>query len=346
MLQRNKPNQSAFLKAVVLGAALVLGLVFYTRIPKTVGAINQLFLQIDNGEAPADTLLEAQKDSVRSVFAGFWIHNGSGGNHRPHIHLDDRIELQQNGIIWRTLTETLTLPSGRKFRHSSIKHSYLVPFARSEEDSGSVLCQVASIKRARIFKGDTCYEVVVHEEVSGFNNQKVEVRESTVWDLKRAGEKLLVDGRPYQPYGDPDLSGFFPKNMLGVVDDITVRPCSKEEGKRALVRRAIGKDLAGIRGERSAETVSGIINEYYAPECLRPLLLELTGGAKPPVDRFDVTLRIGPEGEVEEVAVAGSEYSLSSSLKKRIVDEISQWRFRPSMSDKGTLTVKQTIAAH
>lgn len=151
---------------------------------------------------------ETQKDSVSLLLAGFWQYD------KPAVDtstpgISDRIEIKENGIIWRVITYKYLTSANDTARFMHAMTAYLRPFA-SRKDNPSHLTFDTHIIRQTFAGTDTCYGIGTVD---------------TTWEIIRTQNSLLMNHVTYVPFDTSDLAHFFPQRAVAMVDDVKVNPC-------------------------------------------------------------------------------------------------------------------------
>lgn len=153
---------------------------------------------------------EQQKDSVSKEVAGFWQFNKAAEGTNPGI--TDRIEIKDNGIIWRVVTYKYLTPTNDTAIFVKASTAYLRPFA-SNKDNPSFLTFDLHIIRQTFAGKDTCYS---------------NPNPDTTWEILRSDTELQTGNTTYTPFDTSDLMHFFPEGSIAMVDAVTVNPCSND----------------------------------------------------------------------------------------------------------------------
>jgi len=150
---------------------------------------------------------EPQKDSVGTLIAGFWIHDKAADSISPAIF--DRIEIKDNGIVWRVITYKFPQDSIDTAVFTHAYTSYLRAFA-SNKDNPSLLTLDNKMLQ-QVFAGyDTCYANPTPD---------------STWIMRLTDKGIESGGKLYSPFDTTDLSSFFPKGAVKMVNDINIVQC-------------------------------------------------------------------------------------------------------------------------
>jgi hypothetical protein len=154
---------------------------------------------------------EETRMSALPPFVGFWQFN-KVQNDQSTPWTNDRIEIKDNGIIWRVRTAVLNKQSGDtvSFMHAST--AYIRPFAKFKSDSQKVIFDVRIIQQSYIGGTDTCYGQ------SNFD---------TTWEMDRTSDGLAFSNYTLTPFDTTDLKHFFPEGAIATVDAVSLNKCSQ-----------------------------------------------------------------------------------------------------------------------
>ena len=201
-------------------AGLIKALMGITLIVLIVMVINNLSKKADlqdfdkykakiNNYKNLNPFSEPQKDSVSKELAGFWQYDRPAKDTSPGI--SDRIEIKDNGIIWRVITYKYPTSASDSSIFTIASTSYLRPFA-SNKDNPSFLTFDLHIIRQTFAGKDTCYS---------------NPNPDTTWEILRTAEGLQLGNMIYTAFDTSDMEHFFPVGAVAMVDAVTVDPCSK-----------------------------------------------------------------------------------------------------------------------
>lgn len=150
---------------------------------------------------------EPQKDSVGRLLAGFWVCDKPADSINPAIF--DRIEIKENGIVWRVITYKYPQDSIDTAVFTHAYTSYLRAFA-SNKDNASLLTLDNKILQ-QVFAGyDTCYANPAPD---------------STWIMRLTEKGIESSGKLYTAYDTTYLSTFFPKGAVNMVNDINIVQC-------------------------------------------------------------------------------------------------------------------------
>jgi hypothetical protein len=150
---------------------------------------------------------EPQKDSVGRLIAGFWVSDKPSDSINPAIF--DRIEIKENGIVWRVITYKWPQDSIDTAVFTHAYTSYLRAFA-SNKDNASLLTLDNKILQ-QVFAGyDTCYANPTPD---------------STWILRTTDKGIESGGKVFTAFDTSDLSKFFPNGAVKMVNDINIVQC-------------------------------------------------------------------------------------------------------------------------
>jgi hypothetical protein len=165
--------------------------------------------KIDNNKK-LNPFAEAQKDSVSTLFAGFWQNESLPQGTAPGIC--DRIEMKKNGIVWRVKTYKYLTSTNDTAYFMHAMTGYLRPFANRKDITSLYTFDMHIIRQTYIGK-DTCYGLADID---------------TTWEITRNENSLKMGNTEYIPYDTTDLAHFFPEGAIALVDAITINACKKD----------------------------------------------------------------------------------------------------------------------
>jgi hypothetical protein len=198
-------SQSSFMKVLFLGIVLALVLVATHRLQRNglPGALNDLLSQSQSARpgqyAP---LNESEQTAHGRRLAGFWSAELRGQSEAGSFDGWDRIELKDNGIVWRVTHYTLRLPGGDSVYYQRTYDAYLRPFGWVKEKDSVLACDVRILRQATIAGPDTC-----------FGPGPLDV----VWDVgMRSPAPAFAAAVEYQSYSG-DIKKFFPADAIAML---------------------------------------------------------------------------------------------------------------------------------
>jgi hypothetical protein len=153
---------------------------------------------------------EETKFSALPPFTGFWQFN-KPQNDISTPWTSDRIEIKDNGIIWRVRTAILNKQGGDTIQFMHASTAYIRPFAKFKSDSQRVIFDVRIIRQSYMAGTDTCYGI------SNFD---------TTWEMARTSDGLVFSNYTLTPFNTTDLKHFFPEGAVAVVDAVSLNKCS------------------------------------------------------------------------------------------------------------------------
>lgn len=362
---QKKPR--AFSKAIVLFICLLFVLYLYRQF-KNGDVLKQFFSAFDSaaGTEQIDIVEydESEKDNVLKQLAGFWVHT-SENVHNPFF-IDDRIELKDNGIIWRIKQMKYKLPSENTVHSTHLSHVYLVPFGYNAKDTAQIVCNAVVLRQVWITSdNDTC-------DIDHYTQDS--------WNISVYNNKLAFGKREYTPYTDFDVTNFFTPGLLDIIYKLTrvdslpsesayevrkgevavrkpdaqiadidrkaYQTCSSDDRAISFIRHALIQD---IRQEEnldrySVEKIASLLRQYYVPYCLTSQKIVSDLGEKQSAAEVSVSIDLTWQGDVENVSVQLPEKELENKITRKIkeemiVEEIKKWKFPRLKSEQPPLTV-------
>jgi hypothetical protein len=178
---------------------------------------------------------EPQKDSVSKEVAGFWHYEKSATETSAGI--SDRIEIKDNGIIWRVVTYKYPTAASDTAIFIKASTAYLRPFA-SNKDNPSFLTFDLHIIRQTFAGKDTCYS---------------NPNPDTTWEILRGVNELQTGSITYTPFDTSDLTVFFPEGAVAMVDAVTVNQCSKNFLSKDYREQAIQKPSTSLPHQKETQ---------------------------------------------------------------------------------------------
>ncbi len=303
-----------FPKALILAVILVFSFYMYSRISKD--GVPRQFLDIfDEGQVDFTKLeqfSETERDSIRRAIAGFWTYESDSA---APLYLRDRIELKDNGIIWRVTQYQLITPRGEIDAVTHIQHAYLNPYALTGKKPSHMYAEVRIIRQAYIFDKDTCYG---------------QSHEDQVWELQATAEEFGMLGRSYGDWGERDLALFFPAGAIDIIDQFELDECPTGYSAPILLRGAIiGELVVDTVATRDSSLTYRLATDYYTDLCLIPQFGGKTFTSDTAGPLFTAEYRIDWKGEPRDVSLSTNKIGTSKSLLGMLKREIELWRFRP-----------------
>jgi hypothetical protein len=329
MNRRPARARAPYAKSIVLLIALVLAFYIYNKVSKEgiAGRIVEMFGQPEVNLAEIKQFDDSQKKQILHGAAGFWTYRSERGGSDMPMGLDDRIELKDNGIVWRVRTETLFLPSGDSTIFVHISHAFLNPFGRANEEDGLALSEVHFIGLIWIHGADTCY-VPTHKKVANFDDQVWTRSAIGSWLHRMDNGALELDGHKYSRYPDSARVRFFPGGAIDLIDSINIRECPPGMTLSGLIREALVRDLETVTvAQRTADDVQKLTERYYVDFCLKPLVISRTGGISRKKGRVDMAFDVNWDGTVKDVKISSAQLMFHETVRKELADEVARWRF-------------------
>jgi hypothetical protein len=314
---------------------LVVLMLFARKLPNFTNQINQILTETGVDKYKRGEFDEARQDSLRKTLAGFWTWDDTGAGDRA-ARLCDRIEVKDNGIIWQVQQYWIRLPSGDTTAMTLVHQAFLTPFAWLDQQQKILVCEVRILKKVRISGRDTCYIPAVEKTV-GMSEKEASyypTMEST-WHITVNDGRFNWEGREYTSWGSRDLSLFFPKGAVKLVDDIRIVQCSGKSPDRVVLREKIAADVAtDIAATRTNADIARTLQRYYLPYCLQPLLRDPTNPGIFPLQQANVSMTVNWQGIVDTAQVVSRQLNFNDILRTSIEKEIREWRFNPLPASK------------
>ncbi len=348
-------SKNPFQRATVILVALVIVVVFINLVTQT-DLINNIILAFEQSGSKYEDLVEFSKeerDSTIKRMAGFWeFRSEEGGDFRKV----DRIELKENGYIWRVEEFFYTMPTGEAKSIVHATHAYLHPSSKSTGKLGGLNCVLRTFNQLWIHGDDTC-EI---QKYIGLNTSDalsdviadVVVKESydRSVDVVFNDSTFEFEGERLNPFSSNAIASFFPEGLIELLYDrlrnITVDDSasySLEDNKSS--RQPFGQCKADIDyydfirdaftghyqsitlQEREEAMVDEIIAKYYSP-----LFITAQRFAdvkeKGKKTRIEATFSVNWKGVVENLKIDVSGSAIDKKWRiENIAKEISQWKF-------------------
>jgi hypothetical protein len=150
---------------------------------------------------------EPQKDSIGKLIAGFWVCDKAADSINPAIF--DRIEIKDNGIVWHVITYKYPQDSIDTAVFTHAYTSYLRAFASNKENPSLLTFDNKMLQQ--VFAGyDTCYANPTPD---------------STWIMRLTEKGIESGGKLYTAFDTTDLSTFFPKGAVKMVNDINIVQC-------------------------------------------------------------------------------------------------------------------------
>lgn len=226
-MPRTGKKQNSYVKAFVLLIALVIAFFFYYKVSNS-NLLEGMFSVFDEnvGEFSSQSeFTETDRDSLIKLVAGFWEYKSPASD---TLTVLDRLEITDNGYIWKVEEVELTVPSGARKKITHVFHAYLYPSSKSPFDTTYTNSVIRNLTQLWIYDGDTCeiskYEGTVrHREVitNAFADYVVENFKDETEDLFLSKDVLIRNNRKYARYSEEDISTFFPGNLIELVYNLT-----------------------------------------------------------------------------------------------------------------------------
>ena len=305
-----KSSTNSFARSFVLLAVFIVLLLLMGRIGDITHYFETAFAEssFDARIAASDSLRQEYYDSI----AGFWEHHSE--------NLSDRIEILDNGIIWRFTETRFDFPHNRRREISRVSHAYLMPTAFGDNNFAASNLRII---REAWFMPDTCfgnsfYDIVAH---TSFRN-----------------DTLFFDGVPYTRF-QGELTDFFPAGALNLlnlnIEALTMPSCRsrnimldwlRENISFSFHNREIPLQMLRFEQER-------LLRDFYVPYVLSRTESSMLFGN---TYNIDLTVVISPDGRVEDVSVRGSDF-VSQARRQPIINEVRRWRFPADGENSATV---------
>lgn len=305
-----KKSSDSIVKGFVLLGVLVALIFFMNRIDIITNYVEMVFS--DASDSSSLTATDSLRQDYYNMIAGFWEHSSD--------KLSDRIELLDNGIIWRFSEKKFVFPYNRTEEISRVSHAYLAPM---RFDENNFAMSNLRIIREVWFMPDTC-----------FGNSFYDVVANTSY----RNDTLFFDSIPYTRYKG-ELKDFFPVgslDLLGMnVEAMMIVSCGKQNVLADWLRENIIYSfhdreipIDALRFEQEQ-----LFKNFYIPYNLTRaeggMLFEKTYD-------IDLTITILPNGTVGDVKVKGTNF-VSKASQAPIINEVKKWRFPTDGENSNTL---------
>jgi hypothetical protein len=308
-------------KIVVMLAIFIVLLMIYNRASRRGTAGRLLAL----AEAPAQDFSkikrysEAEGQAIVADAAGFW--ESIAADSTKALTSIDRLELKDNGIIWKVVRYRLRLPSGDILPFMHIAHAFIRPYGRFPHEERTAVCEARTIRQVAIAGADTCFGPSQADHL---------------WRLNRTADTLRLEGKCYVPFRSTALDTFFPRgNVLGLIDRVSLDDCQawKADFKgyfRSALNSALGEIQQDRREPRDAEE---LISRYFEPLFLRDTLAALGAEKSGRSDSLTVYFQISWQGLVL-AAKTQDESRGSGKFRETILAETRTWVFPKLVSEQ------------
>lgn len=253
-------------------------------------------------------LSEEDHTPIRKEIMGYWVLDYE----KDGRIITDRIELLENGIMWRVYTESVTLPSGKKNNLTLISQSYIRPLLEFVDDPKHYFCEGTFVKKVAIIGDDTCF-------VSRSRND-IWVENMTIKRINK--EKLLVDKREYRQYKNSDLTKFFPKDALSLVDKLAMGRCAHLGEAHTIIRNFITGDIT-----ESTYNSKDVIEKYFVPLSLQTFLHKEILREKIGNYTLTVTLEFDDSDTIKDVSFKTNK-RFANFTKNKIKSEIMRYSIK------------------
>ena len=321
-----RKKRTSLQKSYYKSASLLVIIIFIMIFSSKLGTLVQLADEIFNDDKLTESSYDANKRfdeknqiRIKKENRGLWKFDTRGDNNYSYL---DRIELKDNGIIWRYEEYTLPFPYGETITMRRGSTAYLLPYAPSESDSTFIVSNLRTIRESWMSDSDTC------QGNSFYDN---------LWSTSlKDSNTFIINGKTYTRYtGKVPL--FFPNGTVETIDNPLIDGCSALEPFLDFKRKNIIKRVKNNRfvsGEIRHEQFE-LLRSYYYPYCIKGIDVNLEGAKGSEILLF---FTINLKGTPENIKITGKAVA-STSVKDRFKSEISKWYF-PSISNSDTLQFK------
>ncbi len=277
--------------------------------------------EIDPTAATAETLAEPQQEAMKKQFQGYWTFSGE---EMPSVHLNDYIELLENGIMWQYEQRVFALPYGDKDTLTRISTSYLLPFEQPDSTTVSAMCYLRVIRQNWQIDGSYCYGLS-QKILEDLYSAKAQTSDIVVNKnvIRENDTTLRYDSREYSKYTG-ELTAFFPDpKAIASVDDPTTYGCEGDDPHLTWIRYRLIESIKTQQLESNVIPMEQKLNieNFYIPYCLNRLNVYY---GKNEGEVITMTLKISPTGSITSVKLKGKPVD-SPSIKSILTEEILQW---------------------
>ena len=310
-----KSSKEIFVRSFVLLVVFMALLVVMSKIDVLTDYAEMVFSEdaflASSSEAMAAT--DSIRNDYYNLIAGFWEHSSDS--------LNDRIELLDNGIIWRYTENNFVFPYGVNREIARVSHAYLMPMRF--DDDNFALSNLRVIREVW-FMPDTCFGNSFYDIVA-----KTSFRNDT----------LFFDNVPYTRFNG-ELKDFFPAgslDLLGVnIDALRITSC---RSKNVLADWLRSNVMFSFHGREIPFDALRFEQEQLLKNFYVPYSLSRAEGAMVFGNTYNLELRItiSPNGRVENVVVRGRDFA-SRARRQPIIDEVKRWRFPTDGENSDTIT--------
>lgn len=304
-----------------------------TKNPRFMNGIAQSFGQSsEKVSLSSRRYTEAEKEQQKKVVAGFWTRLDDSTSN-PRVR--DRIELKENGIVWRVIATMYRLPSTASASLYTIEYAYCNPFGLEGTDTSISVHEYSVIRQSQVFGADSCY-----------NPGQI----NTIVGLRLLDTSTLeFNGQRYHRYDSTDLSLFFPPHLIDLIDKLNVRQCSATTNPVRLIREALITDMqlpALSQEQRTISETEQLTRTYYWPYCFTTLKENLFVVEKKGRYPLAVKATMTWNGSLENVSVSvKGGLTRRNKIEKSMTDEIQLWKFPAlkKVGDPTTFEFKDTV---
>jgi hypothetical protein len=311
-MRKNSGKESMVRGFALLGVFVVL-LLLMSRVNDIVGLFENVFAESGTSGSPAAlTATDSLRQDYYNMIAGFWEHESS--------HLNDRIEILDNGIIWRYTEKNFDFPYNVNREIARVSHAFLSPMRFDENNFAASNLRII---REVWFMPDTC-----------FGNSFYDIVANTAF----RNDTLFFDGVAYTRFTG-ELKDFFPVGALNLlefnVEAMQIPSCRSGNVLADWLRNNITYSFHGreIPFDALRFEQEQLLKNFYIPYSLArvegAMLFERTYN-------IDLTIIISPDGSVNNVIVRGRDF-VSRASQQPIINEVKRWRFPTDVENADTL---------
>jgi len=309
----SRKSSNSMVKGLVLLGVLIALVFLMNRIDIITNYAEMVFSEGSmSGDSASMTATDSLRQDYYNMIAGFWEHSSD--------NLSDRIELLDNGIIWRFTEKRFAFPYNRIGEIERVSHAFLSPMKFGNDNFASSNLRII---REVWFMPDTC-----------FGNSFYDVVANTFY----RNDTLFFDSIPYTRY-QGELKDFFPTgalDLLGLnIEALKLPPCGKQNVLADWLRENIiysfhNREIPfdALRFEQEQ-----LFKNFYIPYNLS----RVEGGMMfEKTYDIDLTIVILPNGAVNDVKIKGKNF-VSKASQLPIINEVRKWHFPTDGENLDTL---------
>ncbi|KMQ52485.1 hypothetical protein CHISP_0752 [Chitinispirillum alkaliphilum] len=253
---------------------------------------------------------EEEKGQIRGKLAGLWEFS-QGDPDSDAVSKVERLELNENGIVWHVIHWTLNLPSGEQVNIAQGRHGYYEPFSFSHDES-VIYCEAWVIRQAFANEKDTCYG----------ESQVLEM-----WEFDIRDDVLEFNKRDFAAYTG-ELREFFPQvEIVDVINQFDLASCRRITDISTLAKRVLSQKLEMDVKKDDSKTIEDMIRTYYEPIVIEEMVRTYKTVSVP--DSAELTITVTPEGRVSNVRNNNRKLT-AVRFNDALIREIGTWRFPAS----------------